>query len=452
MMSVTSGLCLMTSPAMADEWARTLGLTGAFSDNVARAASDERSDVAYLGDIGLQYSHEVARLSADLNANYRYQGYADHTFASKGFPSAAVVTELRVVPERFSWQLEDEYGQIAPTPFGALNPEQRQNQNYLTTGPTVSLPLGRKNELNLTGAYSETDYSVADIDNNQVSGTAQLLRSWGTGRDGSINYSHTQTRFDRNDLYREYAIEKAFVRLRSTVRRTSLVLDAGASSNDLGGDKTVVPLLSVTAYRQVGAYTRIGVDHHQGFSDSSEAFRYSQLGSTAAADQDVLAQAGPFREKQTSAFVSVTNPKVSAQLTVHYDTENYEADRNQDRDSRGALAEGHYQISVRTALSAFASFDRFDSNANPDQDDVLVGVGAQYRLGTFSWLNLQLLRYQRDTAAPTDDFVENRIALTWSYRRASTPRFQSYNPFRARGVPEPGEVARRRGRDPAPRQ
>src|SRR4051812_17727420 len=71
---------LVSTPSNADEWTRTLGLTGAFSDNVDRASTSPRSDVAYIGEVGLRYRRETLRTTADIDANYRYLGYARDTF------------------------------------------------------------------------------------------------------------------------------------------------------------------------------------------------------------------------------------------------------------------------------------------------------------------------------------------------------------------------------------
>jgi len=436
--AVAVSMALANSSATADGWSRALGLTAAFSDNVNRDSNNPRSDIAYIGEVGLGYQRNTAALTADLDANYRYIGYARDTFGGQGYPGLAAIAELRILPERLSWHLEDVYGQVAPSPFGALNPQGDQDINYLTTGPTLTLPLGSLTAVNLTGEYANTYYSESDLDNRQLGGTVQLARRWGARRDLSLNYSRKKIDYDRDDLFQDYVIDKAFARLESTVRRTSFAIDAGSMSYEIDGARRSVPLLAVTAYRQVGTRARIGIDYFQGYSDSAEAFRLDRLGRASPTEQDVIVEAGPSRSKQASGFVSLGTPRLTAQLSIHYANDEFEQNHDSDRRSRGAAAEASLQISPRTALNAFGSIERFkERRLDDDVDDTFVGLGVLYQLTTYSTLDLKAVRFERDSTLGAD-FTEDRISLTWQYRKSTQLRPRTYNPFRGRGVPLPG--------------
>ena len=434
---MATGLALASAPVAADDWSRSLGVTAAFSDNIDRSSNDARSDVAYIGEVGLGYQRHSATLTAELDANYRYIGYARDTFDREGYPGLVALADLRILPERLSWHLEDVYGQVAPSPFGALDPEGDQDVNYLATGPTLTLPFGSLTAANLSAEYANTDYSVSDLDNQQIGGTAQLVRRWGARRDISLNYSRKRIDYDRDDLYQDYYIDKAFLRLESTVRRTSFAIDGGSMSYEADGIRNTVPLFAVTAYRQVGTRTRVGIDYFQGYSDSAEAFRLDRLGG-APTEQDVIVAAGPSRTKQASGFVTIGTPRLFAQFSIHYGNDEFEQNHESDRRTRGAAAEANLQMSPRTSLNAFGSIERFNERRQEDDvDDMFVGLGLLYRLTTYTTLDLKAVRYERN-ANVGSDFAENRVSLTWQYRKSTQVRPRTYDPFRGRGVPLPG--------------
>jgi len=440
----TASLAVASVPAVAEDWTRTLAVTTAFSDNVDRASASPRSDLAYIGEVGFSYQRDSGRLTADIDANYRYLGYARDTFDRQGYPGLAGIVDLRILPERFSWHLEDEYGQVAPSPFGALNPLDTQDVNYLTTGPTINLPLGALVAVNFTAEYSATDYSVSDIDNQQIGGTGQLVRRWGASRYLSLNYSRQKIDYDRNDLYQDYFIDKAFMRLESSVRRTSFAIDVGSMTYELEHARRNTPLLAATAYRQIGTRTRIGIDYFQGYSDSAEAFRLDRLGGASPTEQDVIVEAGPSRSKQASGFVMIGTPRFTSQVSIHYGNEEFEQNPASDRRIRGLAVEASLQMSPRTSLNAFGSIENFNERLlDDDVDDTFVGLGLVYQLTAYTKLELKLVRYERNSNLG-EDFAENRVSLTWQYRKSTLVRPPAYDPFRGRGVPLPGAMERNR--------
>jgi hypothetical protein len=112
------------------------------SDNVGRTATNEIDET--IASAGLEFSvgQFGPRLQADLTGNFAYYDYLDDTFDSELMGSFSGNALLNFVPERFTWMIADNFGQVLSDPFQPATPDNRENINHLMTGPDLMFALG----------------------------------------------------------------------------------------------------------------------------------------------------------------------------------------------------------------------------------------------------------------------------------------------------------------------
>ena len=82
-----------------------------------------------------------------------HQVFERHVSTTRSWASSMARVTWWAVPERFALVLDNVYGQIATDPFSPIGPENRQNTNFLSTGPDWYIPLGERTRAYLGGRY-----------------------------------------------------------------------------------------------------------------------------------------------------------------------------------------------------------------------------------------------------------------------------------------------------------
>jgi hypothetical protein len=109
--------------------------------------------------------------------------------------------------------LEDNYGQISNNRLVADNPDNRQDFNYLSTGPDITLPLGARNSIFVSGRWSDTYYEDADQDSTGIDASAAFIHALSEMSNVSLNGSWSQIEYDNNDpAFEDNEIREAFLR------------------------------------------------------------------------------------------------------------------------------------------------------------------------------------------------------------------------------------------------
>ncbi|HEY8549716.1 MAG TPA: hypothetical protein VIL35_07170, partial [Vicinamibacterales bacterium] len=126
------------------------------SDNLNRDAAALRSDMTILGlGFGARRNTRLVRgaLAGDVELReYGAEGLADD---DEVLGSIDGVLELHVVPDRFRWDAESNFGQVRTDPSAPVGPENRERTTVFSTGPRLSWPVGGRNTLEVGADVAE---------------------------------------------------------------------------------------------------------------------------------------------------------------------------------------------------------------------------------------------------------------------------------------------------------
>ena len=126
------------------------------SDNVFRVSDDEIASDILTAGVELNWQEDRTRIDADVRADLDFNHYlnVDENFDvdNQVTGNASGHVTLGIVPEHFTWLIEDSFGQTQQDPLVPATPESLESINYLTTGPDFTLLIGVHEHVALLGS------------------------------------------------------------------------------------------------------------------------------------------------------------------------------------------------------------------------------------------------------------------------------------------------------------
>lgn len=406
--------------AAAQETRFSVSAGATYTDNVGRVAANEESELIPEAGFALTLERE-GRLEAELGVDLRYRSYADNTFDDELVGGLDGRLSYAFVPDRFLWVVEDNFGQSFIDPRDVETPDNRQNLNYFTTGPTVVLPLGARTNLTISGRWSDVDYEETDLDNQRLLGQVQLARAMSDTSVLTLDMSTQRVEFDQSPPNSDYDLHTVALTYRASGARTTLAVSGGMTSLHDFGDSTDGPLLDVMVTREVGARSRLTLNVGTRFFDAAESFRRDRgLLDIELGNEGVVPAGDAFQQDYAYLNWELTGNRTSLRLAADWRDENREVDSTFDRESRGLDAGVSRRLGARTTAMLFGRYGTEEfSTGGVDFDEWSAGVGLDWSLSGSLVVGLRAERFDGsgDTTAGVDtrDYEENRYTLRFEY-------------------------------------
>ena len=365
----------------------TLDLGVEHTDNAGRSNVDPQSESIGTAGLGLDIDTKRPRLSAEVGANLEYRRYLDDTFDPEVVGGVDANLGFALIPERIVWILEDNYGQISNNRLVADSPDNRQDFNYLSTGPDITLPLGARNYIQASGRWSDSYYEEAGQDSQGLTASLALGHKLSEMTNLSLNGSWSQIEYD-NETFEDNEIREAFLRFDATGVRTTLVVDAGYTEAERGDQEPSDGWLGrLTFSRQLSARTVLDLSAGSEFSDAGQSFRLDQeaLG-IQPGNVDVIPVADVFRNNYVYLGLTADLDRTTLTVNVHANQERYEEQDTFDRDIVGAAFSIERQLTPRFTLGFEADYSKDEFVVGPEVgfDEWFAGLSVDWQL-TNAW-------------------------------------------------------------------
>jgi hypothetical protein len=249
-----------------------------YTDNVGRVDVNEESETVGIAGAYFAFTLDRPRLDGHAAADLHYEEYFDSTFDSRVNGGLDGLMSFAFVPERFLWTVEDNYGQVARNRQAVDTPDNRQDINYFSTGPDITLPFGSRTYLELSGRWEDAYFEDTDQDSETRRGSAAVVRELSSATSVSVNGAYSEIEFDQADLFPGFEVTQAFLRLALTGSRTTLSLDGGASRVEQqdGASKSESLLARLDLTRRVGARSLLHLEAGREPSSTAQDFRRAQ--------------------------------------------------------------------------------------------------------------------------------------------------------------------------------
>jgi hypothetical protein len=417
LLAVSQGAVAQDQPTEVFSWYTELGAEK--SDNIARTPTDEIDETTGIGRLGLDIETKRPRLQADIAADLEYRDYLDRDFNSEIAGGLDGVVDYAFIPERFSWVIEDNYGQIAKNRQVADRPDNREQMNFLSTGPEITIPLGARTRFEISGRYTDTYLEDSIQDNNAVIGTVSLARAFSEQTSLSLNAGASKTEFDDPLSFPDYDTRQASLELQINAPRTQLVLEGGYLEYEQDGapDTSDYAMARIDLTRQIGARSQLRLVAGTAPASTGESFRRDQQ-VMGIGDGPEAAQAASDIFRSDDAYVTWSTEWQRTSLSVIFSArrETHEEFTELDREQlRGGVA-------MTRDISQAISVDLFGSYLQEERTESAFKFDEWSAGGSLRWdfaprlsLQLRLDHFSGSSDDGTRDYDENRAYLGIRY-------------------------------------
>ncbi len=414
MLAVSAALSFSGAAAFADiDYSVEAGV--GHSDNLTRVATDEVDETIATAGLDLTWEETRRRLDADVTINLDYFDYLDDTYESEVVGTADANLNFGLIPQRLTWVVRDSFGQALGDPFAPVTPDNRENVNYFTTGPNLSLNVGQTGRLRLFALYSNTDYERSLLDGERKSAGLVFARSPSEASEIALNVLTERIEFDDVPAS-QYDRHSAFLSLERTGGRIDLSTELGYTVvKPTTGAEFDGPLVRITATREVSTASTLSMTLGTQLTDSSDALRGSIAGTGGGAIQ--TAAADPFENKFASLSWNFARRRTVIALGASLVQDRYETQTLFDRTSLNWDASIERKISPRLSAGLQASLinDEFDTT-NMSADELRLGATLTWQMARTLGLRFAFDRYDRDSTDSAGQYVENRVFLRLVFR------------------------------------
>lgn len=388
------------------------------SDNIARVPVDEEDGTITSLGTRLTYLQDTRRIKADVDVDANYQRYSDDVFDDDVVGGANAKLTLGVLPEKFLWQFEENFGQLVSDPFAAETPENRENINYFTTGPDLLFKVGGAFSLNVGARYSDVAYETSNADGHNYGGFIALNREISSVSHLSLNLDGRRYEFDDQVVNPAYDRYQAYLGYTLNGSRTELVAEAGYTQLEQGDEKPDGMLARLSVTRRLSRSALLSLSFGQEFSAAGDQFRFGQdMNGSGSSTSSVLASGDPFTNRYATLRYEFDRNRTTVGASVQFESERYETSTDQDRDLMRYSVYARRQLSPVIELSIFGELESQDfRNTNFEDDDLRAGAYLNWMVGRLVALRFQFDHFDYDTTLVGSEFTENRATLfmIWS--------------------------------------
>jgi hypothetical protein len=427
--STILGVVLAYSPAAeALDFAYSANASGGYTDNVKRTAEKDSEGIASAG-AAFSLQHVGAHMSADAVGDFSVVDYLSNTYDTRVIGAFSGFGLWQISPDRFEWVLQDNFGQTRLDQFSAVTPENRENINYLTTGPNFSFRLMEDTSAELAGRYSAVTYETSPFDHDEYEGELTIEHRMSRASHFSLNARSVHIRFDdhtaatdydKNEYYALYGVQGA--RTYAEVQLGYNELKEGFTSDGT--------LARLSVRRVVSASSTISLDAGREFSSTAAVFRQLQtVGVVDQSTQLLEASGDPFTHTYGTASWNFGKGRTGLALALWHEQEKYERATTRNRKLNRVTATLTRDLTpVLSAAVRYEhvkeKYDEVDQSAT-DTDG---NVALTWKVGRTVALGLIFERFTRRGEVADDRFQENQFWLTFNFG-AGTPRNQMIGPM-----------------------
>ena len=388
-----------------------------YSDNIGRVPANETDET--IGTVGLEldWVERTRRIRGDATVDLSYFEYLDDTYDSEVQGTANGTLALAIVPETLQWVFQDSFGQAQADPFAPTTPATREDLNYFSTGPDLTLRLGSTGFGRLFGRWSTTTYERSPLDADRTTAGVALGRRASPRSELSLNAVTESVDFDEA-FNTDFDRDSVFLGWNLDASRT--VLDAQLGYTWLerdGADKSGNALVNVVITRDLSASSVLALTLGTQLGDAGDSLRTElQGGVVGGGGTQITATADPFEQRLASLEWRYNRGRTGFSIGASWTEEDYETQTQLNRTRQAYTASVSRRLASAVDFEFFGTLEKEDfDNTDLTSDELRMGAVLNWRAWRTLGLRLTAERYDRDTSSGTGEYQENRAFLTLAY-------------------------------------
>jgi hypothetical protein len=375
-----------------------VGYIGTYSSNILLTPEDEQWDWVNRPLIGFDVDHRGKNLNAYGYATAQYFDFTQGSAENETYYDVDGVAEWNIIGSRLQWVLED-YASVAPLVLSdPLTPFNVEQQNILSTGPTMRARLGTRNQVDWALRYQNFYYSISDIGNYRLSSDLGIARQLTHTDSVRIGYLYSKIMY-QEEIYDDYSRQDIGLSYTHTGVSARINLGGGYSyiKDESNGNSVDGGFVIVDGSARVSPKTSMNLLASSRLSDAGGA---SYGVGVAEVEPGVVVEpsnafAGSIQAPSTDIFrlneitFGLVNrqPVLTSILSLGYSEAKYITDDTQDNTNIYTDLRLNYPVRSITLLSAYLSAGRQEypnqGVANNDSlinDNGSLGVSIGWRM------------------------------------------------------------------------
>jgi hypothetical protein len=419
---IASAFLTLSGPTQAADKTGEFGVGVGSTDNVFRTPDGDVQDTIFIVAADFSIFSDTGRLQTDTFAQLAYMDYQDGSYDSDLVGGFLSLNSLQLVPNRFAWVINDNFGQRASNPLTPVTPSNRENVNFFRTGPVFDFVRPGRNTARLELLYSRVDYEESASDNARFGGAFTFGRELRRGKDLALVLSTESIEFDDATVATDFDRHAAFLRYQLFGNQTTINMDIGATRVESADEDASGLLLRLSYDRDLSNFMSLRMIAGSNYSDEGNVFRLFQ-DELREVDltEDAVNNPDPFVNNYVAGLFTYQNGRNLMRLTLGWNQSDFEGTAG-DQDREVFLA--NFRVQRDFSHSVFGGirlrYRTRDFKYQDNSTDAITAtanlglrVGPRFRFGL-------LYQYQtRDDTDATAEYDENRYFLTMTY----TPRW-----------------------------
>lgn len=387
------------------------------NDNILRTEGNESDETVALAGAAFTLSQNSSRIIADVSANAEYRSYLDNSVSNETLATFNGNAEFKIVPRVLSWLVSDNYGRALQDVFSTDNPENRENVNRFSTGPTLQFRINDVFSIGAQAEYANLSFEETEADVDQLSGSVSLTRALSANRSVGFSLTTATVEFDVA-ADSEFDRDSAFFFLNSRTGKSTLDLNLGFNQvDDVRGDRDGF-FARLSLGRQLTQRTSISVQYRNEIGNSSDLFQLLQSGSRDLNDsRDLTGVDNPLDLESLSISLNYVAGRTTLYVDGALAKEDFGSGEvlNRDRYSLGFGASR--ELGSGWSLSGSANYQNSDfASAGRENEDTRIRLGLGKKLSRKLDANASFEHLERDTNIIGGKSEENVLRVTLSYR------------------------------------
>jgi hypothetical protein len=392
-------------------------LGAAYTDNIDRLDSGGRDETIAQGGMSLAIAETSRRIDADVRSSLTYYDYIDDTYESDLVGAVDALIDLNVVEGRVQWLTQETFGRTLFDPFQPARPENLENLNYLTTGPTIVLFQGVRNDSGVDLRYSWVNYETRPFDNETANARFWIGRDIRRDHRLSINFELAETEFDNGGLTPDYERRSAFLRYEVDSGRNQLEIDVGVTEQEILSQTDDGVMFAVAWTRQISASSQFFLNLTRQFADQANVFRYRQdISRDIDSIGDLTENGSPFLLNSIDVGYSATGERTIFSISAGASDQEFETQGRLDREDLRIDLFARRNLTRRLFTSIDLRFHKRElPNIARDDETRSASLSVGFQLSAAFDLTFRYTRISQDSTTVTNKYEENRGDLTLNY-------------------------------------
>jgi hypothetical protein len=395
------------------------------SDNVTLVSTDKINQTIAVADADFAIKEQSRLLDVNAKGAFTYLDYLQNAYGGQLLGRFDGVAKVAIVPERFTWVAQDDFGQAALDPYTAVTPTNLEQVNYFSTGPDLTMRLGSVNFASFSARYARAQYQTSPYNSNRALGNAALGHDLSASSTVSLNVAAERVMFANTVVNTDFDSGSGYVRYALHGARTDFTGDLGATRISQAGESTTGGLAKIILSRTLSAASTLTLTAGHGLTDASISFSTQQAGAIGGISTAPAAQTA---NSYTINYASVGWQYVRFRTTFGLDA-NWEKDAYAGQPSLDVKRPGaDFSVERRLTRSLTARLlgrlyktdylnaNIATANASSNYETGLIGGSLIWRGGRSLEIILRADHNSWVVTGPGSGYRENRAFLTVGYR------------------------------------